>query len=136
MLVKDIMSHGVHFVTGKTTLQEAAEKMKELDVGELPIVIGDEAVGVITDRDMVIRGVAHGHIPESASVVEAMTEGVIACKEDDDIEKAAQIMSSHKIRRLPVMDADGEMTGMVSLGDLAQNLDATQVGKLLKDISQ
>lgn len=136
MLVKDIMSHEVHFVDGKTTLQEAAEKMKELDVGELPIVIGSEAVGVITDRDMVIRGVAHGHIPESASVVEAMTEGVIACKEEDDIEKAARIMSSHQIRRLPVMDADGKMTGMVSLGDLARNLDPDQAGEVLREISR
>jgi CBS domain-containing protein len=69
-------------------------------------------------------------------VVEAMTEGVIACKEEDDIEKAARIMSSHQIRRLPVMDAGGKMTGMVSLGDLARNLDPAQAGEVLREISR
>jgi CBS domain-containing protein len=136
MLVKDIMSHDVEFVTNENTLQEAAEKMKDLDVGELPIIVGNEAVGVITDRDIVIRGVAHGLVPNVATVVDAMTEGIIACKEDDTIEEVARTMGSKKVRRLPVMDADGKLSGMVSLGDLASNLDKSLVGEVLMEISK
>ena len=136
MLVKDIMSHDIEFVTNENTLQEAAEKMKDLDVGELPIIVGNEAVGVITDRDIVIRGVAHGLVPNAATVVDAMTEGIIACKEDDTIEEVARTMSSKKVRRMPVMDADGKLSGMVSLGDLALNLDKSLVGEVLMEISK
>jgi CBS domain-containing protein len=136
MLVKDIMSHDVEFVNNENTLQEAAEKMKDLDVGELPIIVGNEAVGVITDRDIVIRGVAHGLVPNVATVVDAMTEGIIACKEDDTIEEVARTMSSKKVRRMPVMDADGRLSGMVSLGDLALNLDKSLVGEVLMEISK
>jgi CBS domain-containing protein len=136
MLVKDIMSHDVEFVNNENTLQEAAEKMKDLDVGELPIIVGNEAVGVITDRDIVIRGVAHGLVPNVATVVDAMTEGIIACKEDDTIEEVARTMSSKKVRRMPVMDADGKLSGMVSLGDLALNLDKSLVGEVLMEISK
>jgi CBS domain-containing protein len=136
MQVKDVMTSEIEFVTGETTLQEAAEKMKKLDVGELPVVFGKEAVGIVTDRDMVIRGIAHGHIPGAASVVEAMTQGVIACKEDDDLQKAAELMVSHKIRRLPVMNIEGKMTGVISLGDLAHNLDPARAGEVLREISK
>jgi CBS domain-containing protein len=136
MLVKEIMSHDVEFVTNENTLQEAAEKMKDLDVGELPIIVGNEAVGVVTDRDIVIRGVAHGLVPTAATVVDVMTEGIIACKEDDSIEEVARTMSSNKVRRMPVMDADGKLSGMVSLGDLALNLDKSLVGEVLMEISK
>jgi CBS domain-containing protein len=136
MLVKDIMSRDVEFVTNENTLQEAADKMKSLDVGELPIVIGEEAVGIITDRDIVIRGIAHGLNPKLAKVIDAMTEGIIACKEDDAIEEVAKTMSRKKIRRMPVMDASGKMSGMVSLGDLALKLDNALVGEVLMEISK
>lgn len=136
MLVKEIMSSDVAFVTDKTTLQEAAEKMQTLDVGELPIVIGRTAVGIITDRDIAIRGVAHGLDPRVTKVVDSMTEGVKACKETDTIEEAARTMGANRIRRLPVMDAEGKMSGMVSLGDLARNLDSCIVGEVLAEISK
>jgi CBS domain-containing protein len=136
MQVKDIMSRDVEFVTNNNTLQEAAEKMKDLDVGELPIVVGKEAVGIITDRDIVVRGVAHGLDPKAATVVDAMTEKIIVCREDDEIEKVARTMGAKKIRRLPVMDNDGQMSGVVSLGDLALNLDKSLVGEVLMEISK
>lgn len=126
----------VEFVTNENTLQELAEKMKDLDVGELPIIVGNEAVGVITDRDIVIRGVAHGLVPNAATVADGMTEGIIACKEDDTIEEVARTMSCKKVRRMPVMDADGKLSGMVSLGDLALNLDKSLVGEVLMEISK
>jgi CBS domain-containing protein len=136
MRVREIMTDSVDFVTNENTLQEAAEKMKELDVGELPIIVGKEAVGVITDRDIAIRGVALGLDPTSAKVVDAMSEGIVSCRQDDEAEMAARLMGEHKIRRLPVTDADGNMTGMLSLGDLAAKLDKSLIGDVLMQISR
>lgn len=136
MKVKEIMTSNVDYVTAEATLQETAEKMKDLDVGELPVVAGKEAVGIITDRDITVRAVAHGLIPQSARVVDAMTEGVVACSEEDTIDKAAEIMGGRKIRRLPVTDVNGKMNGVVSLGDLALNLDKSRVGEVLAQISR
>jgi CBS domain-containing protein len=136
MRVKEIMTDSVDFVTNEHTLQQAAEKMKALDVGELPIIVGKEAVGVITDRDIAIRGVALGLDPNSAKVVDAMSEGIIACKQDDEAEMAARLMAEHKIRRLPVTDTDGNVTGMLSLGDLAAKLDKSLIGDVLMQISR
>jgi CBS domain-containing protein len=136
MLVKEVMTRKVEFVTNENTLQETAEKMKSLSVGELPIVIGNEAVGIVTDRDIAIRGVAHGLDPKSAKVIETMSEGIISCKENDSIESAAKTMGSQKVRRLPVMNENGEMSGMVSIGDLALNLDKALVGEVLMEISK
>jgi CBS domain-containing protein len=136
MKVSEIMTREVNTVTNENTLQEAAEKMKDLDIGELPIVVGDEAVGIITDRDITIRGVAHGLDPKAAKVVDAMTEGVVYCKEEDDIEEAAKLMSRRQVRRLPVMGSDGKLTGVVSLGDLAMKMDQSLVGEVLQEISK
>jgi CBS domain-containing protein len=130
------MTRDVEYVTNENTLQEAAEKMKELDVGELPIAIGNEAVGVLTDRDIVIRSIAHGNDPKVAKVIDAMTEGIIACYEDDKIEKAAKSMGKHRVRRLPVLNENGNITGMISIGDLASNLDNSLVGEVLMEISK
>lgn len=136
MQVKDIMTTDIDFVTNENTLQEAAEKMLRQDVGELPVVVGNEAVGIITDRDIAVRGVAHGLDPKAATVVDAMTEGVIACQENDDIEKVARSMGNHKIRRMPVMDGNGKMNGVVSLADLSQKLDSAVMGEVLSQISR
>ena len=136
MLVKEILTGNVEYITNDNTLAEAAEKMKDLGIGELPIVVGKEAVGIITDRDITIRGVAHGLDPKSTKVVDAMSTRLVACKEDDDIERAAKIMGSHKVRRLPVIDAEGNMSGIVSLGDLAMNLDKSLTGEVLMEISK
>jgi CBS domain-containing protein len=136
MKVSEIMTREVNTVTNENTLQQAAEKMKDLNIGELPIVVGDEAVGIITDRDITIRGVAHGLDPKVAKVVDAMSEGVVYCKEEDDIEEAAKLMSNRKVRRLPVMGGDGKLTGVVSLGDLAMKMNQSLVGEVLQEISK
>jgi len=136
MKVKEIMTRDLAYVRHNQTITEAAEKMKRLKVGDLPVLAGEDAVGMVTDRDVVVRTVAHGLDPKVTHVIDAMTEGVISCKEDDPIQKAAQMMGKHQIRRLPVMNDQKEMTGMVSLGDLALNLDKDSVGQVLRDISR
>jgi CBS domain-containing protein len=80
--------------------------------------------------------VAHGLDPKAAKVVDAMSEGVVYCKEEDNIEEAAKLMSSRQVRRLPVMGSDGKLTGVVSLGDLAMKMDSSLVGEVLQEISK
>lgn len=135
MLAKDIMTTKVEYVSEKQTLKEAAELMQEKDVGELPVVVNSEAVGIITDRDIVTRAVSHGLDPNTTKVIDAMSEGVVACGETDDILQIVGMMGSQKIRRLPVVDIDNKMTGVISISDLAMHMNESMVGDLLRQIS-
>jgi CBS domain-containing protein len=135
MLAKDIMTTKVEYVSEKQTLKEAAELMQEKDVGELPVVTNSEAVGIITDRDIVTRAVSHGLDPNTTKVIDAMSEGVVACGETDDILQVVGMMGSQKIRRLPVVDIDNKMTGVISISDLAMHMNESMVGDLLRQIS-
>lgn len=136
MKVKQVMTRDVEFVDSNDSIKQAAEKMKELNVGALPVKIGDEIVGMLTDRDIVIRSVAQGLDPEKHKIIEAFSEGVITCKEDDDIKDGAQLMEDKQIRRLIVTDSKGKMTGIVSLGDLAVNVEKEMAGEVLKKVSE
>ncbi len=136
MKVKQVMTRDVEFVDSNDSIKQAAEKMKELNVGVLPVKIGDEIVGMVTDRDIVIRSVAQGLDPEKHKIIDAFSEGVITCKEDDDIKDGAQLMEDKQIRRLIVMDSKGKMTGIVSLGDLAVNVEKEMAGEVLKKVSE
>lgn len=135
MLAKDVMTTKVEYVSEKQTLKEAAELMQEKDVGELPVVVNSEAVGIITDRDIVTRAVSHGLDPNTTKVIDAMSEGVVACGETDDILQIVGMMGSQKIRRLPVVDIDNKMTGVISISDLAMHMNESMVGDLLRQIS-
>ncbi|MGD2011163.1 MAG: CBS domain-containing protein [Desulfobacterales bacterium] len=135
MLAKDVMTTKVEYVSEKQTLKEAAELMQEKDVGELPVVTNSEAVGIITDRDIVTRAVSHGLDPNTTKVIDAMSEGVVACGETDDILQIVGMMGSQKIRRLPVVDIDNKMTGVISISDLAMHMNESMVGDLLRQIS-
>lgn len=119
MKVQDIMTRHVECVTPETSLRAAAQKMKELDVGPLPVCDNDRIAGVVTDRDIAIRGVAAGLDPETTTVREVMSSGAACCFEDDDIEEAEAIMQEKQIRRLMVLNRDNRLVGILSLGDLA-----------------
>ena len=136
MQVKEVMTRGAECVAPDATLQEAARKMKDLDVGPLPDC-GDnnKLVGLLTDRDIVVRAVAEGKDPRTAKVREAMTEGVCYCFEDDDTEGAAQIMANHQVRRLPVLNRNKRLVGVVALADISRAEDEAAQGAL-KDISE
>jgi CBS domain-containing protein len=136
MQVREIMTKEVEYVTNETSLQDAAEIMRRLDVGELPVVIGNEVAGIVTDRDITVRGVAEGFDPKTAEVVDIMTAGVIACRADDEIETVAKGMGSHKIRRMPVRDDHNKMCGMVSLEDLSPIIDKALLGEVLTEITR
>jgi CBS domain-containing protein len=137
MRVADIMSRDVEVVPPEATLQQAAEKMRELDIGPLPVFEGNHVIGVITDRDIAVRAVAEGRDPNTTTVREAMTEDLVFCFEDQDIDEVAQMMRDKQIRRLVVFDRWKNLAGIVSLGDLAVETDGAQpAGQVLKDVSQ
>jgi CBS domain-containing protein len=138
MRIDQVMTQAVVCTRPDATLQEAAGKMRELDVGTLP-VCGDEdrLIGMITDRDITVRGVAGGNDPRLMKVRDIMTPSVVYCYSDDDVERAARVMEQKKIRRLVVLDHDKKLVGIVSLGDLAVCTgDEPMVGEALEAISQ
>lgn len=131
----EVMSSYVQTISPDATIEEAAQEMRDGDFGLLPVGENEQLLGVITDRDITIRAVAEGKGPET-QVRDIMSEGVVWVEEDDSIEAAAQIMSDHQIRRLPVVDADQRLVGIVSLGDFAvESSDIGPVAEALSDIS-
>jgi predicted transcriptional regulator len=127
MKVKEAMNREVSLIHTNASVQEAAEIMKARDVGTLPVVLDGEAVGLITDRDITVRVVAKGMDPQKAKVIEAITEGVITCKENDDLEKAVKEMADKKIRRMVVTDDSDKLTGILSLDDVAGHARSEQL---------
>jgi len=118
MRINEIMTPNPQSIGPDDTLAQAAAKMKELNVGILPVCKNDRMVGILTDRDIVIRAVANGMDPD-ASVRTVMSRLVSFCFEDQDQEVAASMMETNRIRRLPVLDHDENLVGIISLGDLA-----------------
>jgi CBS domain-containing protein len=137
MKIKDIMTQNVECVWPDDTLQEAALKMKEMEIGPLPVCDRDHIVGMLTDRDITVRGVAPGRDPRSTKVRDVMTREVIHCYEDEEAEEAGRLMQTHQVRRILVVDRNERLVGIVSLGDLAAETgDPQRVGKVLQDISE
>jgi len=137
MQINEIMTEDVSCVGPEATLQEAAQKMRDRDVGPLPICDNDRLIGMVTDRDIVVRAIADGHDPATTSVRSVMTEGIEYCFEDDDVEEAARLMKKSQVRRLAVLNHDKRLVGIVSLGDLAVHMrDDEEVGETLEEISE
>jgi CBS domain-containing protein len=119
MLVKEAMTHWAEVIGPDETLQAAARKMRSLGVGALPVCEGNLLVGIITDRDVVVRSTAEAQDPARATVRTAMTPHVVSCCEDDPIEDAARAMGRRAIRRLVVLDSSKRLVGLLSVEDLA-----------------
>ena len=117
--IADIMTRGVATVGRDETLQAAARRMREMDVGALPVTDGRALAGMITDRDIAIRGVAEGMVAQEALVADVMTEEVAFCNETDSVEAVMAQMGDAQVRRLPVLGANREIVGIVALADLA-----------------
>jgi len=137
MKINECITHEPHCVTPDATLEEAADDMKCLNVGVLPVCTDDELVGVVTDRDIAVRGVAGGYNPRTTTVREVMSRKVIFCFDDQDIREAAELMERNRIRRLPVLDRKLHLVGIISLGDLAiRTEDGDMVGRVLSRVSE
>jgi CBS domain-containing protein len=127
MQVKEIMTPAVEVITPDSSVQEAAEKMKQLDVGPLPVCEHGRLVGMITDRDITVRSVAEGYDPWTTQVRDAMTPEVIYCFENQDVAEAARLMEAKQVRRLPVLNRERRLVGVVALADLAVKVADEQV---------
>jgi CBS domain-containing protein len=136
MRLRDVMTAKIEDIPADATLMQAAEKMKRLDIGALPVRENDRLVGMITDRDIAVRAVAEGRDPKKMPVREVMSREICFCYEDDSMESAAKLMEEKQIRRLPVFDRSERPIGIVSLGDLAvRNHDYRLSGEVLERIS-
>lgn len=137
MKVKEIVTPNPQCISPDSSLCDAARKMKSLDVGILPICENDRLVGTITDRDIAIRAVADGLDPKTATVRQVMSQGVVYCFEDRSIEEAAELMEQKQIRRLPVLNEQKRLVGIVSLGDLAVRTHKEKLaGEVLERVSE
>ncbi|HZT25901.1 MAG TPA: CBS domain-containing protein [Pseudolabrys sp.] len=135
MKVSETMTREVHIASPDETLQHAAREMAGIDAGALPVGEGDRLVGMITDRDIAIKGVANGKGPNTP-VREVMTEDVKYCFDDQEIDEVIANMADIQVRRLPVLNHDKRLVGIVSLGDIALSKDGSGTGKALSGISR
>jgi CBS domain-containing protein len=135
MKVRDAMTRNVSVASPDDTLQHAAATMAALDAGVLPVGADDRLVGMLTDRDIAVRAVAQGMSPQTR-VREVMSEEVMYCFEDEDLETVTMNMGDIQVRRLPVLDKDKRLVGIVSLGDVATHRGEMLAGQALGGISQ
>ena len=137
MKIRDEMTPDAVAAHPGTTLMAAAEMMRLLNVGSLPIIEGERVVGIVTDRDIVVRGLALGLEPRGACVADVMTRNVVTCSVDEDVEDVARQMRDLQVRRLLVVDEQERLIGIVSLGDLAMEMeDQALAGRVLEGISE
>jgi CBS domain-containing protein len=135
MIIQHVMSRDVRTVTPEATIQEAARLMADADIGALPVAAGDRLAGMVTDRDIAIRAVAVGKGPET-TVAEVMTTDVLYCHEDEDVAHVSDNMGEMQVRRLPVVDVEKRLVGIVSLADIALGVDAEEAGEALEGIAR
>lgn len=136
MKVKEVMTRDVEIIQPNDSLQMAAQKMRDRDIGFLPVYEGDELIGVVTDRDLAIRAVAGGMDSKAILGREIVTSPVVYCFDNQDVEEAARLMRQNQIRRLLVLDrSDNRPVGVISLGDLAGSVKETTSEKVLQSVS-
>lgn len=135
MRIRDVMSKDVQVARPGDTLQQVAERMRAGDFGFMPVAEGDQLIGTVTDRDIVVRAVAGGAAP-SSPIVEYVSRNPHTANADDDLKVVLEAMGSKQIRRLPVVDKDGRLVGVVSLGDLSTRVKEKYAGEALEDISR
>jgi len=135
MKISEIMTTNVECVSPETGATELAQKMKTLDVGFLGVCESDRLVGTVTDRDIVIRGIAAGSDMTSCVARDIMTAEVVWCFEDDDVKEVARKMRDEEVRRMLILNKEKRVVGVVSLGDISK-VEEKESGKTLKDITE
>ena len=135
MKVSEVMTREVQTIQPDQTAQQAASFMLSTDAGSIPVTEGERLIGMITDRDIAVRGIAKGHGPDTP-VRELMTNDIICAREDEEIEDVASKMSEAQVRRLPIIDNEDRLCGIVSLGDLARETSDESAHQALEGVSQ
>jgi len=136
MRVSEAMHKGVEWMEPTTSLKVLAEKMREHDIGAIPIGDNDRLVGMVTDRDIVIRGLTSGKDTSTMTARDVMTKGIVYCRDEEDVEDAVRVMEQKKIRRLPVLNEKKRMVGLLSLGDVSHATSHEISGELASAVSQ
>jgi CBS domain-containing protein len=134
--IRDVMTSNPCSIDAEKSVAYAAKMMKEEDVGLAPIVEGDKLVGMLTDRDIAIRVVAEGKNPDQTKVSEVASKQVVTIDPQQDLDEALRIMAKHQVRRLPVVEEDGRLVGVVAQADIAREGDDSRTGELVEEISK
>ena len=134
--VHEVMTDRPRCVTPETPVSEAAQLMKSDDVGSLPILDGEQLAGMVTDRDIVIRAIADGKDPRGMPVREIASREIVTVRADDDLSDALKLMASQQVRRLPVVDDDNRLVGIVAQADIAVAAKEKAVGEMVEEISK
>jgi CBS domain-containing protein len=134
--IRDVMTSNPCSIDAEKSVAYAAKMMKEEDVGLAPIVEGDKLVGMLTDRDIAIRVVAEGKNPDQTKVREVASNQVVTIDPQQDLDEALRIMAKHQVRRLPVVEEDGRLVGVVAQADIAREGDDNRTGELVEEISK
>lgn len=133
--IRDAMTTNPRGVESSTQVAEAAKLMKSENVGSLPVTEGDRLVGMVTDRDIVVRVVAEGKDVQSATVGEIASKDLVTVDPQQDLDEALRLMAQHQVRRLPVVEEDGRLVGILAQADIAQQGEDTKTGQMVEKIS-
>ena len=135
MKVKDAMHNGAEWVTPETTVAEMARKMKDLDIGALPVGDNDRLIGMVTDRDITCRAGSDGKDFLRLTAREVMSKGIVFCTDTEEVEDALRIMEKNQVRRLPVINSKKRMVGMLSIGDISHATSHEMSGEVIAAVS-
>jgi CBS domain-containing protein len=135
MKIKDVMHRGTEWVSPQTPIAEVAQRMRDHDIGAIPVGDKDRLIGMVTDRDICCRGVADGQNISSLTARDVMSEGIFYCRDGEDLEDALRIMEQKQVRRLPVIDDNKRMVGMLSLGDIGDAASHELSGEVMAAVS-
>jgi CBS domain-containing protein len=134
--VREVMTSKLCSIDTDKTVAYAAKMMRDEDVGIAPIVEGDRLVGVLTDRDVAVRVVAEGRDPEQVKVTEVASRDLVTLDPQQDLEEALRLMGRHQVRRLPVVEEDGRLVGILAQADVAKKADEARTGEVVEQISR
>jgi CBS domain-containing protein len=135
MKVKDVMHKGAEWVPPQTPIAEVAVRMRDLDIGAIPVGENDRLIGMVTDRDIACRGVANGKDTGTLTAGDVMSKGIIYCSDSEELDDALRIMEQRQVRRLPVINDKKRMVGMLSLGDIADAASHEMSGEVIAAVS-
>ncbi|MEW5895931.1 MAG: CBS domain-containing protein [Candidatus Omnitrophota bacterium] len=136
MKINEIMTKGVEVISSDATIKQAADRMRVLNVGALPVRSNGTLIGILTDRDITVRAIAEGRNPESTPVNEIMSREIQWCYDDQDVQEASRLMKEKQIRRLLIKDRNEQISGIVSLGDISTHAPSELTGETTKEISE
>jgi CBS domain-containing protein len=134
--IRDLMTANPCSIDADQTVAHAAKMMRDEDVGLAPIVEGDKLIGTVTDRDIAIRVVAEGKDPQQTTVREIASTNIVTIDPQQDLDEALRLMAKHQVRRLPVVEEDGRLVGVVAQADVAREGDDTRTGQVVQEISE